>query len=59
MPEVSALDTSAAPVEIDPDTKELLEKLGFDSLPVTVSAPVTAAQMPDRKGRHIPGAGRR
>lgn len=59
VPEVSALDSSVAPLEIDPDTDELMRSLGFDNLPVTVTAPVTLSQVPERKGRHIPGAGRR
>lgn len=54
MPEVSALDPSVAPLEVDPDTDEMLHSIGFDNLPVTVTA-----QAPDRKGRHVPGAGRR
>ena len=59
VPEVSALDPSVAPLEIDPDTEEMIHSLGFDNLPVTVTAPVTSQQMPERKGRHVPGAGRR
>jgi len=42
VPEVSALDITN--IEIDPDTKDLLKHLNFESLPgVTVSAPVTLA----------------
>lgn len=48
-----------APLEVDPDTEEMLHSLGFDNLPVTVTAPITAQQIPERKGRHVPGAGRR
>lgn len=60
VPDVSALDTSAAGgLEVDPDTKEMLRSVGFDSLPVQVSAPVTAFQAPERRGRNVPGAGRR
>ncbi|KAL4398997.1 40S ribosomal protein S17.e.B [Malassezia pachydermatis] len=59
VPEVSALDPSVAPLEVDPDTEEMLHSLGFDNLPVTVTAPITAQQIPERKGRHVPGAGRR
>ncbi|PKI82403.1 hypothetical protein MVES_003659 [Malassezia vespertilionis] len=55
VPEVSALDSSVAPLEIDPDTDELIRMLGFDNLPVTVTAPITAVA-PERKGRHVPGA---
>ncbi|GAA6062152.1 hypothetical protein JCM10212_002364 [Sporobolomyces blumeae] len=42
VPEVSALDTQGAPLEVDPDTKDLLKTLGFDALPVNVVAPSTA-----------------
>ena len=59
VPEVSALDSSVAPLEIDPDTDAMVRALGFDNLPVTVTAPVSVAQVPERKGRHVPGAGRR
>merc|ERR1712130_157101 len=59
VPEVSALDPSVAPLEIDPDTEEMIQSLGFDNLPLLVTAPVTAHSLPERKGRHIPGAGRR
>lgn len=59
VPEVSALDTQAqGGLEVDPDTKEMLKSIGFDSLPVTVSQPVTSFQ-PERKGRNVVGAGRR
>merc|ERR1712036_173972 len=37
VPEVSALDPSVAPLEIDPDTEEMIHSLGFDNLPVTVT----------------------
>merc|ERR1711964_227292 len=59
VPEVSALDPSVAPLEVDPDTEEMIQSLGFDNLPLLVTAPVTAHSLPERKGRHIPGAGRR
>ncbi|GAA5828650.1 hypothetical protein JCM3766R1_003773 [Sporobolomyces carnicolor] len=42
VPEVSALDTQGVPLEVDPDTKDLLKSLGFDALPVNVVAPSTA-----------------
>ncbi|GAA5903691.1 uncharacterized protein JCM6883_005085 [Sporobolomyces salmoneus] len=42
VPEVSALDTQGVPLEVDPDTKDLLKSLGFDSLPVNVVAPSAA-----------------
>ncbi|CCU98846.1 unnamed protein product [Malassezia sympodialis ATCC 42132] len=59
VPEVSALDSSVNPIEVDPDTEEMLHNLGFDNLPVTVTAPITSQQLPERKGRYVPGAGRR
>ena len=40
VPEVSALDTTATALEIDPNTKDLLKQLGFDSINATVVAPV-------------------
>merc|ERR1711916_388462 len=46
VPEVSALDSSVAPIEIDPDTDEMLHNLGFEGLPITVTAPVTVSQVP-------------
>lgn len=57
VPEVSALDTTANPLEVDPDTKDLLRSIGMDSLPVQVSAPV-AANTYTQNRRNIPGAGR-
>jgi len=58
VPEVSALDTTANPLEIDPDTKALLDLLNFDSIQATVVAPVTAApERPRRERRTVPGAG--
>ncbi|KAK4057325.1 40S ribosomal protein S17.e.B [Microbotryomycetes sp. JL221] len=56
VPEVSALDTQGAPLDVDPDTKDLLRSLGFDSLPVNVVAPSTAYERPAR--RTVVGAGR-
>ncbi|TEB26974.1 hypothetical protein FA13DRAFT_1795220 [Coprinellus micaceus] len=60
VPEVSALDTSATGLEVDPDTKALLESLNFDNIAVNVVVPVTA--VPERSGRrerrNVPGAGR-
>ncbi|GAA5826602.1 hypothetical protein JCM11251_002444 [Rhodosporidiobolus azoricus] len=41
VPEVSALDTQGVPIDVDPDTKDLLKSLGFDALPVSVVAPQT------------------
>ncbi|CAO1620008.1 unnamed protein product [Sympodiomycopsis kandeliae] len=59
VPEVSALDTSVAPLEIDAETKEMLRGLGFDSIPANVTN-VTANQADTgRSGRrHVPGARR-
>ena len=60
VPEVSALDVSAlGGLEVDADTKEMLNAAGFDRLPVTVSGPVAAFQQPERQRRNVPGAGRR
>ncbi|TFK21014.1 40S ribosomal protein S17 [Coprinopsis marcescibilis] len=60
VPEVSALDTSASGLEVDPDTKALLDSLNFDGISVNVVVPVTA--VPERGGRrdrrNVPGAGR-
>ena len=39
VPEISALDytaTDAGTLEVDQDTKDLINKLGFDSIPVSV-----------------------
>ncbi|PPR05777.1 hypothetical protein CVT24_006840 [Panaeolus cyanescens] len=60
VPEVSALDTSSAPLEVDPDTKALLDSLNFESIPVTVIVPTIAApeRAPRRERRNVPGAGR-
>ncbi|CAL1709418.1 unnamed protein product [Somion occarium] len=58
VPEVSALDTSVNGLEVDPDTKELLNALNFESVTVNVVAPVVATV--DRRGprRNVPGAAR-
>ncbi|KAF9463179.1 40S ribosomal protein S17 [Collybia nuda] len=61
VPEVSALDTTATGLEIDPETKELLQSLNFlDSIPHTVLVPVTAVpeRGPRRERRNVPGAAR-
>ncbi|KAG8986946.1 40S ribosomal protein S17 [Tulasnella sp. JGI-2019a] len=56
VPEVSAIDYSNG-IDVDPDTKELLKALNFDSLPVNVTAPVTNYVAPERpKRRVVPGA---
>jgi small subunit ribosomal protein S17e len=59
VPEVSALDTSVTGLEVDPDTKALLDSLNFD-IPVNVITPVLA--VPERgqrrERRNVPGAGR-
>jgi len=63
VPEVSALDTSAmvGGLEVDQDTKDLLQALNFDSIPVSVVQPVTAVpeRGPRRERRNVPGAGGR
>ncbi|KAF8963495.1 40S ribosomal protein S17 [Flammula alnicola] len=60
VPEVSALDTSATGLEVDPDTKALLDSLNFDSIAVNIITPVLA--VPERgqrrERRNVPGAGR-
>ncbi|KAG0152562.1 hypothetical protein CROQUDRAFT_650008 [Cronartium quercuum f. sp. fusiforme G11] len=49
VPEVSALDTTATGLDVDPDTKDMLRTMGFDKLPVNVQA--TSAQVfADRRG---------
>ncbi|EKM74633.1 hypothetical protein AGABI1DRAFT_116811 [Agaricus bisporus var. burnettii JB137-S8] len=59
VPEISALDTTASGLEIDPDTKALLDALNFDSIQVNVVQPVTAQpERPRRERRNVPGAGR-
>ncbi|TFK56166.1 ribosomal protein S17e [Heliocybe sulcata] len=60
VPEVSALDTQGAPLEIDSDTKDLLHALNFDSIQTTVvSVPIgTAPERGPRQRRAVPGAGR-
>ncbi|KAM0748384.1 ribosomal protein S17e [Meredithblackwellia eburnea MCA 4105] len=55
VPEVSALDTQGVPLDVDPDTSDLLKSLGFD-IPHNVVAPVT--QTFERRGRNVPGAAR-
>ncbi|KAF4612798.1 hypothetical protein D9613_011846 [Agrocybe pediades] len=59
VPEVSALDTSATGLEVDPETKALLDSLNFD-IQVNVITPVIAApeRGPRRERRNVPGAGR-
>ncbi|KAF8497535.1 ribosomal protein S17e [Russula emetica] len=61
VPEVSALDTTASGgLVVDPDTKDLLKALNFESIPVTVENPVIAVpeRGPRRERRNVPGAGR-
>ncbi|EIW74048.1 40S ribosomal protein S17 [Coniophora puteana RWD-64-598 SS2] len=59
VPEVSALDTSATGLEVDPDTQALLKSLNFD-IPVQIVQPVIAQpeRGPRRNRRDVPGAGR-
>ncbi|KDQ64933.1 hypothetical protein JAAARDRAFT_167714 [Jaapia argillacea MUCL 33604] len=59
VPEVSALDSQGAPLEVDPDTKELLHSLNFDSINVSIVnvALNTAPERAPRQKRPVPGAG--
>ncbi|KAG7287124.1 40S ribosomal protein S17 [Staphylotrichum longicolle] len=53
VPEVSALDFSeAGQLEVDAETKDLLKHLGFDSIPVNVTA-VTQNPPVERGGRRF------
>jgi len=60
VPEISALDTSTTGLDVDPDTKELLRALNFDSVPVNVVVPTSAVpeRAPRRERKNVPGAGR-
>jgi len=60
VPEISALDTSTTGLDVDPDTKELLRALNFDSVPVNVVIPASTApeRAPRRERKNVPGAGR-
>jgi len=58
VPEVSALDTSAAGLEVDVDTEELLHALNFDSIQVIVIPAVTAQPERPKRERRVPGAAR-
>ncbi|KAF8867725.1 ribosomal S17-domain-containing protein [Gymnopilus junonius] len=59
VPEISALDTSATGLEVDSDTKALLEALNFD-IAVNIINPVLAVpeRAPRRERRNVPGAAR-
>ncbi|KIJ28161.1 hypothetical protein M422DRAFT_215447 [Sphaerobolus stellatus SS14] len=60
VPEISALDTTVHALEVDPETKDLLKALNFESIAVTVTVPTTQqAYVPRGRGpRTVPGAGR-
>jgi len=60
VPETSALDTSTTGLDVDPDTKELLRALNFDSVPVNVVIPASTVpeRAPRRERKNVPGAGR-
>lgn len=59
VPEVSALDPEVAPLEVDVETKEMLRGLGFESIPVTVTAVAAPNVDSGRAGRrHVVGARR-
>merc|ERR1712137_314511 len=53
VPEVSALDyaqnTENGTLDIDPDTKELLKNLGFDSIPTTITVVAQQQQQDNRR----------
>ncbi|RXK41544.1 40S ribosomal protein S17-B [Tremella mesenterica] len=58
VPDVSALAPNPdIPLEVDPETKDLLKSLGMDSLPVTVTN-VSAFVPRERKTKYVPGAAR-
>ena len=50
VPSVSALDRSNEPLEVDPDTKDLLRQIGFEHIPVAVANPMIA-EVADRPYR--------
>jgi len=60
VPEISALDTTTTGLDVDPDTKELLRALNFDSVSVNVVplASVVPERAPRRERKNVPGAGR-
>ncbi|RPD59393.1 40S ribosomal protein S17 [Lentinus tigrinus ALCF2SS1-7] len=60
VPEVSALDITVNPLEIDSDTKDLLHSLNFDSIPHSIVQPAAqeTTRGPRRERRNVPGAGR-
>ncbi|TFK31346.1 40S ribosomal protein S17 [Crucibulum laeve] len=60
VPEVSALDTTVSGLEVDPETKALLDSLNFESISVNVVVPVITQpdRGPRRERRNVPGAGR-
>ncbi|KAG7095498.1 hypothetical protein E1B28_006237 [Marasmius oreades] len=60
VPEVSALDNSGAPLDVDEETKQMLRALNFESIPINVVTPVSpqVERGPRRERRNVPGAGR-
>ncbi|KAG8802803.1 40S ribosomal protein S17 [Serendipita sp. 398] len=58
VPEVSALNVGEAGLDVDPDTKEMLRSLGFDSINVNVTAVSAYVPTHTRQKRTVPGAGR-
>jgi len=59
VPSISALDTTANGLEVDPDTKNMLAALNFDSIKVNVIEPSQAQDRGaprGRGGRIVPGA---
>merc|ERR1712072_41044 len=55
VPEVSALDTQGAPLDVDPETKDMLRSMGFDAIPVNVAQPVIESSLPRRDRRGVVG----
>lgn len=61
VPEISALDftqnTDSGQLDVDPDTKDLLKTMGFDSIPVNVIA--VSQNAPVERGRRVFGTDQR
>ncbi|KAJ7594087.1 ribosomal protein S17e [Mycena floridula] len=59
VPEISALDVTANPLEIDKETSDMLKALNFDNIAFTTVAVAVAQpeRPPRRERRNVPGAG--